>query len=70
MAEDVLIVIDQQKAMDHPKWGPRNNPGAEANIARLLTDWRRRGADRACEERWHQRGFTVPAGPGRQRPSA
>jgi len=44
MAEDVLIVIDQQKAMDHPKWGPRNNPGAEANIARLLTDWRRRGA--------------------------
>lgn len=44
MAEDVLIVIDQQKAMDHPKWGPRNNTGAEANIARLLADWRRRGA--------------------------
>ena len=44
MADDVLIVIDQQKAMDHPKWGPRNNPGAEANIARLLADWRRRGA--------------------------
>jgi len=44
MADDVLIVIDQQKAMDHPKWGPRNNPGAEANIARLLTEWRRRGA--------------------------
>ena len=44
MAEDALIVIDQQKAMDHPKWGPRNNPEAEANIARLLADWRRRGA--------------------------
>ena len=44
MAEDVLIVIDQQKAMDHPKWGPRNNPGAEASIARLQADWRRRGA--------------------------
>lgn len=44
MADDILILIDQQKAMDHPKWGPRNNPGAEANIARLLADWRRRGA--------------------------
>jgi nicotinamidase-related amidase len=44
MANDVLVVIDQQKAMDHPKWGPRNNPGAEANIARLLAEWRRRGA--------------------------
>ncbi len=44
MADDVLILIDQQKAMRHPKWGPRNNPGAEANIARLLEDWRRRGA--------------------------
>ena len=44
MAEDVLIVIDRQKAMDHPKWGPRNNPAAEANIVRLLADWRRRMA--------------------------
>ena len=44
MADDVLILIDQQKAMRHPKWGPRNNPDAERNIARLLADWRRRGA--------------------------
>ncbi|WP_289296397.1 cysteine hydrolase family protein [uncultured Reyranella sp.] len=44
MPDEVLILIDQQKAMLHPKWGPRNNPGAEANIARLLADWRRRGA--------------------------
>lgn len=35
-----LIVIDVQKAIDHPKWGRRNNPQAEANIARLLAAWR------------------------------
>ena len=43
MAADVLILIDQQKAMAHPKWGPRNNPDAERNIARLLAAWRERG---------------------------
>lgn len=43
MAEDVLILIDQQKAKEHPKWGPRNNPGAENKIARLLAAWRARG---------------------------
>lgn len=40
MTTDVLILIDQQKAMEHPKWGPRNNPSAERNIARLLAVWR------------------------------
>ena len=39
---DVLILIDQQKAKEHPKWGPRNNPGADKNIARLLVAWRAR----------------------------
>lgn len=43
MADDVLILIDQQKAMEHPVWGPRNNLQAEANILRLLEAWRRRG---------------------------
>ena len=40
---DALILIDQQKAMEHPQWGPRNNPDAEQNIARLLEAWRSRG---------------------------
>src|SRR5580692_8892213 len=35
-----LIVIDLQRAIDHPSWGIRNNPQAEANVARLLAHWR------------------------------
>lgn len=35
-----LIVIDLQKAIDHPSWGERNSPEAEKNIARLLHAWR------------------------------
>ncbi len=38
-----LLVIDVQKAIDHPKWGRRNNPQAEENIARLLAAWRATG---------------------------
>ncbi len=41
-----LLVIDLQKAIDDPRWakdGPRNNPEAEANVARLLVDWRKAG---------------------------
>jgi nicotinamidase-related amidase len=39
-----LLVIDVQKAIDadyHASEGPRNNPDAERNIARLLATWRR-----------------------------
>jgi nicotinamidase-related amidase len=35
-----LIVIDLQKAIDHPSWGERNNPEAEKNVAALLEAWR------------------------------
>jgi nicotinamidase-related amidase len=43
MAKEALIVIDVQKAFDEPGWGPRNNPDCEANVARLIDDFRARG---------------------------
>jgi len=38
-----LLVFDVQKAMDDPRWGRRNNPGFEANLAKLLGAWRTSG---------------------------
>jgi nicotinamidase-related amidase len=43
LSQTVLLVIDVQKAIDaryHAAEGPRNNPNAEENIARLLAAWR------------------------------
>ena len=44
LAHAALLIIDVQKAIDadyHAVEGPRNNPDAEQNIARLLAAWRR-----------------------------
>lgn len=38
-----LIIIDVQEGLDDPRLGKRNNPDAEANMTRLLHEWRRRG---------------------------
>jgi len=35
-----LIMIDLQKAIDHPSWGERNNRDAEHHVAALLQGWR------------------------------
>ncbi len=37
-----LILIDVQEGLDEPRLGQRNNPTAEANMARLLGHWRER----------------------------
>ncbi|HEX4046747.1 MAG TPA: cysteine hydrolase family protein [Elusimicrobiota bacterium] len=61
--QTALIVIDVQKGFDHPSWGPRNNPGAEAVIARLLEAWR--GAGRPIIHVQHlSRRAASPLAPG------
>ena len=39
-SDTTLMVVDMQRAIDDPKWGPRNNLDAERRIAVLLAAWR------------------------------
>ncbi|MEU0738529.1 cysteine hydrolase family protein [Streptomyces sp. NPDC006134] len=39
-----LVVVDVQKGFDEAGfWGPRNNPGADGNIAALINTWQAAG---------------------------
>jgi nicotinamidase-related amidase len=38
-----LVVVDVQRGFDDPALGPRDNPDAEENVAKLVAAWRRRG---------------------------
>jgi nicotinamidase-related amidase len=52
----VLLLVDLQRAIDHPSWGQRNNPDAETNLAALLDLWRRE-----AWPVWHVRHDSVHA---------
>src|ERR1700712_4209516 len=43
MSSQALIVVDVQQGFDDSRWGPRNNPECEQNIAELMDSWERSG---------------------------
>ena len=38
-----LLVVDVQRGFEDPALGPRDNPHAEENVAKLIAAWRQRG---------------------------
>jgi len=42
-AGGALVVVDVQVGFADPRWGPRDNPSSEQNIAALVNAWRERG---------------------------
>jgi nicotinamidase-related amidase len=38
-----LVVVDAQQGFDEPRWGVRNNPECDDNIAALAREWSDRG---------------------------
>ena len=40
LENSALLIIDVQKAIEHPSWGKRNNPDLESNLTQLLASWR------------------------------
>lgn len=62
-APTALLVIDVQQGFDDASWGPRNNPAAEDNIARLLHGFRQ--ANRPVLHVFHD--SLLPTSPLRRR---
>ena len=42
-SQTVLLLVDVQTGLDHPSWGKRNNPDAEAHMSSLLKHGRENG---------------------------
>ena len=43
IGQRALLVVDVQRGFEDPALGPRDNPHAEENVAKLIAAWRRRG---------------------------